>query len=68
MVGFGKGSQTLFVHPLLFDLRSTMHELFHALGREHEHSRPDRDKYIRVNLSNVQPGKHTNLSSLYIYM
>lgn len=33
------------------------HEMMHALGFEHEHQRPDRDAYIRVQYSNVVPGQ-----------
>lgn len=33
------------------------HEVMHAIGFEHEHQRPDRDKFIRVEYSNVQPGQ-----------
>ena len=32
------------------------HELFHSLGRLHEHSRQDRDRYIRVHWANIIPG------------
>ena len=32
------------------------HELFHALGRIHEHNRPDRDRYIRMKWANMIPG------------
>ena len=34
-----------------------MHEMFHALGRFHEQSRPDRDQFVRINLQNIQSGK-----------
>ena len=33
-----------------------IHELLHAAGYEHEQCRPDRDQFIRVIYSNVQPG------------
>ena len=32
------------------DEGTIMHEMLHALGVQHEHSRPDRDNYLNVNL------------------
>ena len=37
-------------------IRHLSHMLFHALGRYHEHQRPDRDKYVKINYRNIRPG------------
>jgi hypothetical protein len=37
-----------------------VHELFHVLGVFHEQSRPDRNAFVTVNLSNVQAGRENN--------
>ena len=39
---------------------SVMHEIGHALGLEHEHTRSDRDAHVRVNWARIRPEKHHN--------
>ncbi|KAA0184408.1 hypothetical protein HAZT_HAZT005377 [Hyalella azteca] len=47
-----------------------MHELLHALGLRHEHSRPDRDLHIAVNWNNIKPGSrhHFQVDNGYTFL
>ncbi|KAI1700414.1 astacin (Peptidase family m12A) domain-containing protein [Ditylenchus destructor] len=40
------------------------HEVMHALGLEHEHQRPDRDKFIQIQYHNVDPEKLINFEKI----
>uniref|UniRef100_UPI00358F0B2E uncharacterized protein n=1 Tax=Myxine glutinosa TaxID=7769 RepID=UPI00358F0B2E len=49
------GAQTLSLSQLdAAHKAKVLHMLMHVLGFHHEHCRPDRDKYIRVNKDNIQ--------------
>lgn len=43
---------------------SIIHEIGHAIGLFHEHTRPDRDNYVTVNLNNVSSGKEINFEKI----
>lgn len=66
-VGRRGGRQDLSLRPpdstschCLCDVGRTLHEVMHALGFYHEHSRPDRDKFIHIVSNNVKEGKMSN--------
>lgn len=46
-----RNGRSCFTHPII------VHELMHAIGLEHEHSRNDRGDYITVDENNVDEGK-----------
>ncbi|KAG7219116.1 hypothetical protein INR49_019324 [Caranx melampygus] len=41
------------------------HEIIHALGLHHEHTRKDRDQYITVQWRNIIPGRKKNFKVKY---
>ena len=43
-----------------------LHEMMHALGFYHEHTRPDRDRYIKIEEENVKKGNCT-IKKSYIF-
>ncbi|XP_046647126.1 zinc metalloproteinase nas-8-like isoform X2 [Daphnia pulicaria] len=44
-----------------------IHELMHALGFQHEHQRPDRDKYVSINIDNVDPTNRDYFEKMKIW-
>ncbi|XP_046989005.1 hatching enzyme 1.2-like [Schistocerca americana] len=60
LIGRVGGEQTVSLGPGCVYKGVVQHELMHALGFWHEHSRADRDAYVTVLLRNVVPGLEHN--------
>ncbi|XP_056593068.1 astacin-like metalloendopeptidase [Triplophysa dalaica] len=58
-VGFLGGEQSIVVGQTCRP-GNICHEILHALGLYHEHSRLDRDQYITILSENIIPGKEKN--------
>lgn len=54
-VGMQGGGQDITVNAGFCDYPMILHEIAHVLGLYHEHARPDRDQYIRINWDNIDP-------------
>ncbi|RLU24975.1 hypothetical protein DMN91_003066, partial [Ooceraea biroi] len=68
-VGKFGGAQILSLEPpdekgpnCLENEGRAIHELMHALGIFHEHSRADRDTYIDIHYENIMPGFRSNFN------
>ncbi|XP_056284827.1 zinc metalloproteinase nas-4-like [Pseudoliparis swirei] len=58
-VGCQGGDQPLY-YSSKCRVGNLCHELIHALGLHHEHTREDRDEHITVQWENIVPGKESN--------
>lgn len=45
---------------------SIIHEIGHAIGLFHEHTRPDRDNFVTVHWNNVSSGKEINFEKIEV--
>ena len=55
--GTPKGGQDISLVDDCLSKDVIVHELMHAIGFGHEHQRPDRDSYIKINYDNISPSK-----------
>ena len=68
MVGRVGGQQDISIGPGCEIPGIVMHEMFHSLGRWHEHSRPDRDLYVQIQYENVMSGSEINFEKLSTFV
>jgi len=59
-VGKQGGEQVINLGEGCLEWSTIEHQLLHALGQVHEHTRPDRDDHVVINPDNIQPGKEHN--------
>ena len=59
-VGMTGGRQLLNLAPRCFNTRVVLHEIGHAIGFWHEHSRTDRDSYVKIVHKNIKEGEQHN--------
>ena len=64
-VGFlGYGKQGISLAKRCVQFPTIVHEIGHAIGFWHEHTRPDRDEYVDVFYDNIQDGYEKNFVKL----
>jgi hypothetical protein len=66
MVGMVGGKQEIKIADWA-KMGNVAHEIFHAAGLWHEHSRTDRDKYVTVDLGNLDDPKFSHNFDIHTY-
>ncbi len=61
---FSPQGQTVSIDTMCFRTPDIQHVIFHALGHIHEHSRMDRDDYIKVNYNNIPEEYHKDFAMI----
>jgi len=67
-IGRQGGAQSLSIGTSCETVGIVEHEIMHALGFYHEHSRPDRDDHVIIIDSNIQTGKDHFVFSLLVQL
>lgn len=60
----GNGSQSISIGKDCAKFGIVVHELGHAIGFWHEHTRPDRDQYVKILRENIPNGQEHNFNKL----
>jgi len=63
-VGMAGGEQFVQFGPMAWNRGTVCHETGHALGYWHEQQRDDRDTYVIIDWSNIDPGNQPNFAKL----
>ncbi|XP_067106594.1 high choriolytic enzyme 1-like [Osmerus mordax] len=62
-LGRQRGPQVLSINKRgCMENKIIQHETLHALGFQHEHTRSDRDQYVKINFANIDPGQYYNFA------
>lgn len=60
----GNGAQNVSIGKNCHRIGVIVHELGHAVGFWHEHTRPDRDNYVKIHSDNILNGHEHNFDKL----
>jgi hypothetical protein len=62
----GGGAHDVTLSPSCYQYQAgtIMHELMHRVGFHHEHTRPDRDKYVEILWDKIEAGQSNSLNSV----